>query len=142
MPEGFDFDRWLGPAPVAEYCPARVGVNFRWILDYSGGQVTDWGGHHPDCAQWGLGTELTGTMETRNAKGVFPADPLYNTATEYYFEAVYENGVTLIISDKERGGVTWEGTEGKVWANRGQLETDPQVSKIAKLGRARSTCTE
>ncbi|MCA9147779.1 MAG: Gfo/Idh/MocA family oxidoreductase [Planctomycetales bacterium] len=134
VPEGFDFERWLGPAPAADYCPARVGVNFRWILDYSGGQVTDWGGHHPDCAQWGLGTELTGPVEIRNAKGVFPADPLYNTATEYYFEAVYGNGVTMIVSDKERSGVTWEGTEGKVWANRGTYETDPVGLKDSEIG--------
>ena len=101
-PTGFEYDFWLGPAPKAEYAPARCHVNFRWIYDYSGGQVTDWGGHHPDCAQWGMGTELTGPIEIRNAKGVFPPDELWNTATEYHFEAVYENGVTMIISNKEK----------------------------------------
>ena len=113
MPAGFDYDLWLGPAPDAPYAPARCHVNFRWIYDYSGGQVTDWGGHHPDCAQWGMGTELTGPIEIRNAKGVFPPDELWNTATEYSFEAVYENGVTMIISNKEKMGVTFEGTEGQ-----------------------------
>ena len=75
VPEGFEYDRWLGPAPEAPYAPARCHVNFRWIYDYSGGQVTDWGGHHPDCAQWGMGTELTGPVEIRNAKGDVPARP-------------------------------------------------------------------
>ena len=51
------------PRPKPPYAPARCHVNFRWIYDYSGGQVTDWGGHHPDCAQWGMGTELTGPIE-------------------------------------------------------------------------------
>ena len=60
IPAGFEYDRWLGPAALAPYAPARCHVNFRWIYDYSGGQVTDWGGHHPDCAQWGMGTEMTG----------------------------------------------------------------------------------
>ncbi len=77
-------------------------MNFRWIYDYSGGQVTDWGGHHPDIAQWGMGTELTGPVEIRNAAASSPKDPLWNTATDFYFEAVYDNGVTLIVSDKER----------------------------------------
>lgn len=134
VPDGFDFNFWLGPAPDAYYCPARVGVNFRWIFDYSGGQVTDWGGHHPDCAQWGLGTEHTGPVEIRSAKGVFPEDRLYNTATEYYFEAVYANGVTMIVSDKERMGVTWEGTEGKVFATRGAFETNPPALKDSEIG--------
>ncbi len=133
VPDGFDFNFWLGPAPEAYYCPARVGVNFRWIQDYSGGQVTDWGGHHPDCAQWGLGTEHTGPVEIRNARGVFPQDRLYNTATEYHFEAVYANGVTMVVSNTERSGVTWEGTEGKVWANRGALETDPPTLKDSQI---------
>ena len=73
VPAGFEYNTWLGPAPEAPYAPARCHVNFRWIYDYSGGQVTDWGGHHPDCAQWGMGTELTGPIEIRNVKGDFPA---------------------------------------------------------------------
>ena len=60
VPDGFNYDFWLGPAPWAEYCPARVGVNFRWVLDYSGGQLTDWGGHHPDIAQWGIRRNVRG----------------------------------------------------------------------------------
>lgn len=120
VPEGFDYEMWLGPAPHAEYAPARCFVNFRWIYDYSGGQVTDWGGHHPDCAQWGMGTEYTGPVEIRNPHAEFPPDPLWNTATEYYFEAIYKNGVKMIVSNKEKGGVTWEGTDGWVWADRGQ----------------------
>ena len=134
VPEGFEYDIWLGPAPKVEYAPARCHVNFRWIYDYSGGQVTDWGGHHPDCAQWGMGTELTGPVEIRNAKGVFAPDDLWNTATEYYFEVIYTNGVKLIISSKEKGGVTWEGTEGSVWANRGSLDANPKSILDSKIG--------
>jgi predicted dehydrogenase len=135
VPQGFDYNMWLGPAPDAPYAPARCHVNFRWIYDYSGGQVTDWGGHHPDCAQWGMGTELTGPIEIRNAKGVFPADELWNTATEYSFEAVYENGVTMIISNKERMGVTFEGTEGKIYVDRAaKLEAEPKSLLDSQIG--------
>jgi predicted dehydrogenase len=134
IPAGFDYQMWLGPAPDAPYAPARCHVNFRWIYDYSGGQVTDWGGHHPDCAQWGMGTELTGPVEIRNAKGMFPPDDLWNTATEYSFEAVYENGVTMIISNKEKMGVTFEGTKGKIYVNRGELEADPKALLDSKIG--------
>jgi predicted dehydrogenase len=134
VPDGFEFDLWIGPAPNAEYAPARCHVNFRWIYDYSGGQVTDWGGHHPDCAQWGMDTEMTGPIEIRNAKGVFPPDDLWNTATEYSFEAIYKNGVKLVVSSKEKGGVTWEGSEGSVWANRGALDASPKAILDAKPG--------
>jgi predicted dehydrogenase len=137
VPKGFDYEFWLGPAPKKPYAPARCHVNFRWIYDYSGGQVTDWGGHHPDCAQWGMGTELTGPLSIRNARAEFPPDPLWDTATEYYFEAIYENGVKLIISNKEKSGVTWEGSEGSVWADRGRHDANPKSlldTKIAPDG--------
>ncbi len=134
VPDGFDYETWLGPAPQAPYAPARCHVNFRWIFDYSGGQVTDWGAHHVDCAQWGMGTEDTGPVEIRNARGLFPPDPLWNTATEFSFEALYQNGVRMIVSNKERGGVTWEGQFGKVWANRGVYETEPASLKTSEIG--------
>jgi predicted dehydrogenase len=134
VPKGFDYEMWLGPAPEKPYAPARCHVNFRWIYDYSGGQVTDWGGHHPDCAQWGMGTEHTGPVEIRNATAVFPPDPLWDTATEYSFEAIYANGVKMIVSSKERSGVTWEGTEGSVYANRGVHDANPKKLLETKIG--------
>ncbi len=134
VPKDFDYEFWLGPAPRKPYAPARCHVNFRWIYDYSGGQVTDWGGHHPDCAQWGLGTEHTGPVEIRNAKATFPPDELWDTATEFYFEAIYRDGVKLIVSNKERGGVKWEGADGWVWADRGRHDASPKALLKSKIG--------
>ena len=105
-------------------------MNFRWVLDYSGGQLTDWGGHHPDIAQWGMGTEDTGPVKVTNAEGTFADGPLWNTATEYYFECIYANGVKLIISNRMPGGVTFEGTDGEVWANRGKHNaSSPEIMR-------------
>ena len=129
VPEGFDYDMWLGPAPDAPYCPARTHVNFRWVLDYSGGQVTDWGGHHPDIAQWGMNTEHTGPLKIQKAEATWAVHPIWNTAINYYFECLYANGVKLIISDKLRGGVTFRGTDGWTWANRGNHEVFPENLK-------------
>lgn len=134
VPDGFNYDMWLGPAPEEEFCPARVGVNYRWSLDYSGGQLTDWGGHHPDIAQWGLDMDNTGPVAIKNAKGTWADHPVYNTATNYYFECEYDNGVTLIISDKERGGVTFEGEDGWVWANRGNHDASSEEIKSSEIG--------
>jgi predicted dehydrogenase len=130
VPDGFNYDMWLGPAAFAPYAPARCHVNFRWILDYSGGQVTDWGGHHPDIAQWGMNTEKTGPVAIKNAHGVFPEDELWNTATEYSFDCVYANGVVMNISNKNKMGVRFEGTEGWVWVTRGAIEaSNPSLLK-------------
>jgi predicted dehydrogenase len=122
IPDGFRYDWWLGPAPDAPYCPARVGVNFRWVKDYSGGQITDWGAHHIDCAQWILGKERTGPIAIRNAHGKWANHPIYNTATDFYFECDYGNDLTMIVSSAERGGVRFVGHDGWLWVNRSRIE--------------------
>jgi len=122
VPAGFDYEMWLGPAPQRPYTPAASHVNWRWVFDYSGGQLTDWCGHHPDIAQWGLGTSETGPIEIRNAKAEYATHPVYNTAVNYAFECVYANGLTLKIGSTEKSGVTFEGDEGWVWVNRGKID--------------------
>lgn len=134
VPRGFNYDMWLGPAPEAPYSPARCHVNFRWILDYSGGQVTDWGGHHPDIAQWGMNTEHTGPQEIRNARGVFSREAPWNTAVEYYFECHYGNDVILSVSSEDRMGVHFEGTEGWIWVTRGNWEASNPKLLESEIG--------
>ena len=145
VPDGFNFDMWLGPAPEAEFCPARVGVNFRWNLNYSGGQLTDWGGHHPDCAQWGLGTERSGPVAIKNQKATWARHPVYNTATDYYFECHYASGTRMIIANRDyrpkderevrwRGGVTFIGEDGWVWADRGRHDASSKELLKEKIG--------
>ena len=126
VPEGFNYEIWLGPSPEAPYGPARCHVNFRWILDYSGGQITDWGGHHPDIAQWGMGTERTGPVAIRNGQVQWAKEKIWNTAIDYYFEAHYASGVKMIVSSRVRSGVTFQGSDGSVWVNRGAIEATPQ----------------
>ena len=134
VPKGFDYDMWLGPAPWAPYNRARCHWNFRWINDYSGGQLTDWGGHLIDMAQWGNDTERTGPVEV-DGKGVFPKEGLYNTATKYHIEYEYAGGVKMIV---DSGGVDlrFEGDEGWVgnrgW--RGRLQASSQAILNSKIG--------
>jgi predicted dehydrogenase len=132
-PPGFNYDMWLGPAPDAPYRPACSHVNWRWVFDYSGGQVTDWGGHHPDIAQWGMGTEHTGPIAVQNAQVTYADHPVFDTAVQYYFECIYAGGVKLVVSSKERGGVTFEGSEGTVRVDRGRLDANPKSLLDVKL---------
>ena len=135
VPKGFNYDMWLGPAPDAPYCPARTHVNFRWVLDYSGGQVTDWGGHHPDIAQWGMNTEYSGPVKIQNARATWSDHPVWNTAVEFYFECIYANGVKLIISNEEKVmGVKFEGKDGYVWATRGKYGASSEDIYRSKIG--------
>jgi predicted dehydrogenase len=127
-PATLNYDRWLGPAPEAPYCVARVHKNWRWNLDYGGGQLMDWIGHHVDIAHWGLGVDHTGPLEIEGQGEYPPRAALWNTATKYRVTLKYPNEVTMVIAGgyKEiRGGTKWIGGEGWVWVNRNGLEAEP-----------------
>ena len=71
-PAELDYDFWLGQAPKEDYVKERVHYEFRWWQAYSGGKMTDWGAHHNDIAQWGLGMDQSGPVEVE-AMGYEPA---------------------------------------------------------------------
>jgi predicted dehydrogenase len=125
VPEGFDYDMWVGPAPWAPYTKGRCHWNFRWNFDYSGGELTDWGAHLLDGAQWGNDTEHTGPVEVEG-KGVFWRDGLYNTAREFHLVYTYADGVKLLV-DSGKPSLRFEGTEGWIgnrdW--RAPLQAEP-----------------
>ena len=126
VPEGLDWDFWLGPAP---WVPFR-GVchwDWRWIMDYSGGQLTDWAGHHIDIAHWGLGLERTGPVEIEG-RGVYPKDGIYDVPYEYKFTCKYANGLTMVVANNKQllQGAKWYGESGKwIYVKRGKLEANP-----------------
>jgi len=126
VPEGLDWNWWLGPAP---YVPYR-GIahwNWRWIMDYSGGQLTDWAGHHIDIAHWGMGWDCTGPVEIQG-KGNYPEDGLYNVPTEYKFDCKYADGRILTVANNRRlkQGAKWYGEKGWVHVSRGGLTAEPE----------------
>ena len=134
VPDGFDYDLWLGPAPWAPYTKERCHWNFRWILDYSGGMLTDWGAHLLDGAQWGNDSEHTGPVEVEG-NGVFCKGGLYDTAKEYRIEYKYANDVKLIVTSGTPS-LRFEGTEGWI-GNRGwraKLQANPESILDSVIG--------
>lgn len=135
VPEGFDYEMWLGPAPWAPYTEKRCHWNFRWILDYSGGQVTDWGAHHIDIAHWGMGCDDTGPVEVAG-KGVFPEDGLWDAAVDYDFKCKYENGVTMCVGSNNYypQGIRFIGQRGWIHVTRGGLDAHPKRLLKERIG--------
>jgi len=127
VPEGLDYEMWLGPAPWAPYTEKRVHWNFRWIFDYSGGQLTDNGAHDIDIAHWGMDCDYTGPVEVEGT-GEFPTDGLWNVAVKHHVIARYANGVQMFIGDKTRypAGIRWIGERGWVHVNRDRLDAEPK----------------
>ncbi|MCP4612397.1 MAG: Gfo/Idh/MocA family oxidoreductase [Planctomycetes bacterium] len=135
VPEGFDYEMWLGPAPRAAYTEKRCHWNFRWNMDYAGGQVTDWGGHHIDIAHWGMGCDETGPVKVAGT-GLFPEDGLWDAAVDYDFECTYENGVRLRVASNNHlaQGVRFIGDKGWVHITRNKLDANPKSLLKEKIG--------
>jgi predicted dehydrogenase len=124
VPAGFDYDMWLGPAPWEPYHKQRCHYEFRFLLDYSGGQMTNWGAHYLDIAQWGNQADSTGPVEIKG-KGEFLATGLFTTATKADIEYTYANGVKLVLTTGG-GSTRFEGSEGWVFVTRGKLDAEPK----------------
>jgi len=135
VPDGFDYEMWLGPAPSAPYTKKRCHWTFRWILDYSGGQVTDWGAHHIDIAHWGMNCDNTGPVEVAG-NGMFGADGLWDAAVDYDFECTYDNGLVMRVASNNhcRQGVRFIGAEGWVHVTRGGVTSDPPELRRTRIG--------
>lgn len=146
--EGFDWDRWLGPAPLTDYRWlkndrtekwARDHTNghyeFRWWYEYSGGKLTDWGAHHVDIAAWALAANgqsdaivsISGdaTHPVDFVDGVAQQNDRYNTATNFLLNVKFAGDVEVEIRNDQDNGIMIEGEKGRIFVNRGKLVGAP-----------------
>jgi predicted dehydrogenase len=115
VPAELDYDLWLGPAPEAPYTKDRVHYTFRWIQDYSGGIICDWGTHLFDTAQYAVDAERSGPVEIEGT-GTYWDEGLFDTVKEYDVTYGYANGVVMTCrpgtpSIKFIGSDGWVGNE-------------------------------
>ncbi|QDT51952.1 Inositol 2-dehydrogenase [Symmachiella dynata] len=124
-PAHFNWDLWQGPTPDVPYIKERSHYTFRWWYEYSGGQMTDWGAHHLDIAQWGMGQQHSGPVQIEGTADFPHTENGYNVATNYHAAYRYDDGVELVVADNGRNGVMFEGDEGRIFVNRGTVSGKP-----------------
>jgi predicted dehydrogenase len=142
--QDLNWDFWLGQCPAVPYTRERCHGTFRWWLEYSGGKLTDWGAHHVDIAQWGLGKEATGPTEIEG-QGEFPNipddfDPVaffagrqklangYNTAMKFAIDLRFADGSSIHVQHGPDNGIWFEGDKGRIFVNRGRITGEPVES--------------
>lgn len=146
-PPELDYNMWLGPAPYRPYNQQRVHYYFRFFWDYSGGQMTNWGAHHLDIAQWALGMDDSGPTEIIGT-GDFDPQKRFEVPSAFSITYKYANGVVvecrspvpkvapLIPHRKEQAleildgktsftGCIFEGDKGLLYVNRGVVRVWP-----------------
>jgi myo-inositol 2-dehydrogenase/D-chiro-inositol 1-dehydrogenase len=142
VPDGLDYNMWLGPAPWAYYTEKRVHPKEGYgrpgwlrIADYGAGMITGWGSHHNDIAHWGMGTEYTGPVEIKG-EAEYPKDGLWDVHGAFSIEYTYANGVKVTCADtgKNKQGILFEGTQGWVYVRRGHLDANPKSLLTLPIG--------
>jgi predicted dehydrogenase len=134
IPKNLNYDAWLGSTPYVYYTEKRVHPQADydrpgWLRceQFGAGMITGWGSHHVDCAHWGMDTELTGPTEIWG-KAEFPTKGLWDVHGIFTTEALYANGVHMVVSNELPNGIKFEGTEGWIFVTRGNYRataTDP-----------------
>jgi predicted dehydrogenase len=134
VPEGLDWDFWQGQTAAVDYIPERCHYEFRWWYEYSGGKMTDWGAHHNDIAQWGLGMDESGPVAVEGT-GVADTRPdCYNVHSEFTVKYKYANGAELVCTSGGENGVKFIGEDGKwIFVNRGKIDASDGDAKTSKL---------
>lgn len=144
VPEGLDWNFWLGPTPMVDYVPEKCHYTFRWFYEYSGGKMTDWGAHHNDIAQWALNMDDSGPVLIERVRAEEPSQQprSYNCHPTFEVRYTYANGtngsngtvVRCLSNDNDRriqgnNGLLFEGDDGKwLYVGRGAIAaSDPRI---------------
>ena len=130
VPEGLNWDLWLGQAPLAEFCKQRYDP-FRWWFEYSGGFMTDWGAHHLDIVHRALSLEDGGPTGISGHAELPHIANGYNTPRQFTVELSYPGNVPVHVGlSDEQNGILFVGDEGRIFVNRGRLSGKP-VERLA-----------
>ena len=136
VPRNLNYDMWIGSTPMVYYTENRVHPQNGygrpgWLRceQFGAGMITGWGAHHIDSAHWGMGTERTGPVEVWGT-AEFPTSGLWDVHGSFRTEALYANGVHMIVSGDFPNGIRFEGTDGWIFVSRGNeavTSSDPQA---------------
>ena len=133
VPEGVDYDMWLGPAPKRPFNPNHFHYNFRYFWDYAGGLMADWGVHMLDFALYGMDVDIPLRVFAMGGKLAHPEDArqVPDTLNVLYdfkdFTVEWEHSITL--SQKKynsSAGIAFQGNNGMLIINRSGWEVRPE----------------
>ncbi len=134
VPDELDWNFWLGPAPYRPF-QGVYDWDWRWVLEWGGGQMMDWIGHHADIAQWGLDRDASGPVAFEGY-APFEPDGIYDSPKTYRYTCRYADGVELTVADSTqvKSGTTWYGEKGDwVYVDRGRFDASSPKIRDSKI---------
>jgi predicted dehydrogenase len=140
VPEGVDYDMWLGPAPKRDFNKNRFHFTWRWYWEYAGGLMTDWGVHLIDYILYGMGKTIPVSVMASGGKYAFPDDDMVtpDTMTAVYdfkdYTMIWEHTIGIGLGNWQRPhGMSYVGENGTLVLDRNGWEVIPEKQKIAAV---------
>jgi len=137
VPEGVDYNMWLGPAPKRPFNKNRFHFTFRWYWDYAGGLMTDWGVHLIDYILYGMGKAVPESVMAIGGKYAFPDDAMQtpDTMTAVYdfkdFTMIWEHTIGIGLGNWKRPhGMSYVGENGTLVLDRNGWEVFPEKTRM------------
>ncbi|MDP4223497.1 MAG: Gfo/Idh/MocA family oxidoreductase [Bacteroidota bacterium] len=137
VPEGVDYDRWLGPAPKRPFNINRFHFTWRWYWEYGNGLMTDWGVHLIDYILYGMNRTIPSSVMAIGGKYAFPDDDMVtpDTMTAVYdfrdFTMIWEHTIGIGLGNWRRPhGMSYIGENGTLVLDRNGWEVVPEKQKI------------
>jgi len=128
IPDGFDFERYVGPAKMRPYNRGlHTQPDWYLIRDYCVGFIVNWGVHHLDIANWGVPEITSGQCEVEFS-GSYRDDGLTDNINDWRGEFRYPSGLKMAFSDVGNPcakGIKFIGDEGWVYIDRGMFRAEP-----------------
>jgi len=137
VPEGVDYNTWLGPAPRRQFNLNRFHFTWRWYWEYGNGLMTDWGVHLIDYILYGMGKTIPSSVMAIGGKYAFPEDDMVtpDTMTAVYdfnaFTMIWEHTIGIGLGNWKRPhGMSYIGENGTLVLDRSGWEVFPEKQKI------------
>lgn len=134
VPEGLDYDLWLGPCAWSPYTADRcIARGAFWVYDNSVGFLGGWGAHPLDILDWVLGDTHGAPVEYAGT-GVIPSEGLFDTVSDWEVACRYADGLPLRFASGDSDLTRFVGTEGWIGISRGGLSAEPASLLASALG--------
>jgi len=137
VPEGVDYNMWLGPAPMRPFNKNRFHATWRWYWEYAGGVMTDWGVHLIDYILYGMGVSVPESVMAIGGKYAFPDDDMVtpDTMTAVYdfrnFTLIWEHSIGIGLGNWKRPhGMSYVGENGTLVLDRNGWEVVPEKQRM------------
>lgn len=137
VPQGVNYDMWLGPAPKRPFNKNRFHFTWRWYWEYGNGLMTDWGVHLIDYILYGMGKSIPESVMAIGGKYAFPEDDMVtpDTMTAVYdfkdFTMTWEHTIGIGLGNWKRPhGMAYTGENGTLVLDRKGWEVFPEKQRM------------